>query len=255
MVRSKGDGVRVVSFGVAMIIATSVFAQSGVEAVIDGPDGPVPPGTMVVLSAQGSTADALSWQCCNSGLQLLVVERGTICAFATAKSGVYTIILAAAKTGEDGKAELATARKEVIIGSPGPDPDPDPPGPGPDPDPDPPEPEPLPDGKYLLAKDASGWAKGVGDAPGSLRLAGAFEAIAAQVAAGTVRTLPDFQRASQQRNREALGNDKDKWVPFFESLQSRLQTLNSSGVMVSLEDHATAWEEIALGLRHAAGGK
>lgn len=251
MVCSKVASHRVVAFGVAMIIATSVFAQSGVEAVIDGPDGPVPPGTMVVLSAQGSTADALSWQCCNAGLQLLVVEKGTICAFATSKEGVYTIILAAAKTGDDGKAQISTARKEVIVGRPGPDPDPDPPGPGPGPTP--PGPTPLPDGKYKLAADALRWTGSIEDRSLAPDLAAAFEASASQIAAGTVTTLQQFQSESQRLNRQALGDSAEMWKPFFESLQIRLKSLNSAGHMVSLEDHATAWEEIAVGLR-AAGG-
>lgn len=250
MVCSKVVGHRVVAFAVAMIIATSVFAQSGVEAVIDGPDGPVPPGTMVVLSAQGSTADALSWQCCNAGLQLLVVEKGTICAFATSKEGVYTIILAAAKTGDDGKAELSTARKEVIVGRSGPNPPgPNPPGPGPEPNP--PEPDPLPEGKYKLAADALRWTESVEDRSLAIDLAAAFEASASQIAAGTVTTLQQFQSESQRLNRQALGDSVGLWKPFFESLQIRLKSLNSAGHMVSLEDHAVAWEEIAIGLRRA----
>jgi len=238
----------ILAFAATMVMLHTAAAED-FDLNIQGPSGAVQPGTMVVLTiAPGSPdVDAMSWQCGNADLQLLVVERGTICAFATAVKGQYVIILSAARVGESGKAELGTARKTIVVGDdidPDPEPDPDP-DPGPDP-----EPDPLPDGKYGLAPLAVKWCEELPDANEAGDLANAFRAVSSQVAAGAVKTVDNFKTLSTQVNRDAIGDQREKWLPWFMRLNDEMTRIEKGGGLNTVKDCAVAWDEVATGLEY-----
>jgi hypothetical protein len=118
-----------------------------------------------------------------------------------------------------------------------------PPGPGPEPQPDP---------LSGLAKDARDWASvvSVANRPLAKPLADAFEAIAAQIAAGTLATPETVQAASKLANRAALGDaGATAWMPWFEKLQVFLAAETKAGRMANVADIRTKWLDIAKGLR------
>ena len=139
--------------------------------------------------------------------------------------------------------------------TPGPNPGPTPgPAPGPAPGPTPgPTPVPvLPDGKYKLAAKAVEWAKSVNSfnrVSEAAALGGAFSGCTAAVAAGTVPDLTGLLNLSRDSNRQALGTAADAWKPWFTSLKAELDVLYSAGTLKTLDDHVTAFSELALGLR------
>lgn len=154
--------------------------------------------------------------------------------------------------------QVDTFRSMVTIkGIPAPNPTPNPgPGPTPNPGPNPnPNPDPapvLPDGKYKLASKAAEWAKSVNSfnrVSEASALGGAFSGCTAAAAAGTIPDLTSLLNLSRDSNRQALGTAADAWKPWFTNLKAELDTLYSAGTLKTLDDHVTAFSEIALGLR------
>jgi hypothetical protein len=85
---------------------------------------------------------------------------------------------------------------------------------------------------------------------GADRLAGSFESIAAQIAAGVLQTANDIIQASAEANRNALGDSLLDWVPVLRELQTIMRTLAEQGKLSNPSQHQAVWEMIAKGLRH-----
>lgn len=133
--------------------------------------------------------------------------------------------------------------------APGPVPPPSPPGPAPGPIP-PPGPAPL-TGTALLAYQ---WAtESVAAGPerqaDAVKLAGSFEGIAAQIAAGVLPDATAIVAATQAANRAALGTRRDAWVAWAAKLNEHLKAESAAGRLKNPDEHRVAWLEIAAGLR------
>lgn len=142
--------------------------------------------------------------------------------------------------------QVDTFRAIVTIGG-----NPNPPAPGPGPGPGPVVPV-LPDGRYKLAAKAADWSKQVNSynrASEANALAGAFSGCSAAIAAGTVKDITSLLNLSRDSNRSALGSSAEAWKPWFASLKAELDALYASGTLKTLDDHNTAFSEIATGLR------
>ena len=230
-----------------LLMTSSILADQPV-IVLTGPSGGVP-GDILILDASASKAEHFAWSVTPElpdGRQTIMpLENGTKCLI-TSVPGTYTVFLAISTA--DG---ISMKRHTVtVIGKNCPD-DPQPqPGPQPKP-PEPQPPQPLPDGKYKLAADAYRWAVAINDPTGAANLASAFETISSQAAAGGFSGINEMLKATTEANRAAV--DRNKWLqPFFVPFDKRLSELNKSGDLRSIDDHATAWTEIAVGLRRAA---
>ena len=218
----------------------------------DPPDPPlriaapqvVRPGDLVILSAVAEGGSDFRWLLVGAGKSFLPVDEGRRCVFASGQRGEYTFVLAA-MTG----AGVALAQHTVVVG--GPD-EPEPPD-------DKPEPT-LPDGRYRLAAAARQWALATVALPPARRaesaqaLAGSFESVAAAVAAGTLKGSAEVLAATTRSNRDALGADREAWSDWGLRLEQRLNTLHA-GQALTPAAIATAWREVAVGLRSLGGGR
>ena len=59
----------------------------------------------------------------------------------------------------------------------------------------------------------------------------------------------DWIKATAEANREALGSDIDAWVPLLDKIGSALLKKAQDGELMTPEQHAAVWMEIAEGLR------
>lgn len=116
--------------------ATQAGAQQFSIPIIDGPDGSVEPGDLVILDASRSTnAEQYSWVLANSNKTFLPVDGGKKVVFSSGTPGEYVFILATAGKDEVGNIALGLLKRPIVVGKP------EPPGPGPGP-----APEPVPPG-------------------------------------------------------------------------------------------------------------
>jgi hypothetical protein len=73
--------------------------------------------------------------------------------------------------------------------------------------------------------------------------------VAAQIAAGTLKTPEAVQAASREANKAALGNDgATAWLPWFEKLQAFLAEEAKAGRMKDVSEIRAKWLDIAKGL-------
>jgi hypothetical protein len=233
------------SFFAWLCLAVTALAVEP-KAVIVGPDT-VAPGDLAVLSAKGSAYDGqlIAW-CLDSPKQF--IAWGDSAAFASGTPGRYTFTLFVAGLSTDQKSmQTATAQKTITVGQPGPGPNPPvPPGPGPTP----PGPTPGPD-RFGLTAAVSALAAKVDASARAIApaLAANFEAIAAQIQAGTLTTMDAVRQATLDRNRASEGEQATLWAPFFFSLNTSVNQLIDAGKLTSIQDVRDAWLAIAAGLR------
>ena len=139
---------------------------------------------------------------------------------------------------------------DVLIGDEAP--------PAPDPNPNP-EPEPsFPEGKYNLSPFIYNLTKTkinlskADKVKQANALAKSFEGIAAAIVAGTIDDQEDILKKTAEANRSAIqnvGGDKAKWEGVFTEIQEKLYGLYKDNKMVSKQDFAAAWREIATGFK------
>jgi len=152
-------------------------------------------------------------------------------------------------------AKTAFLSTDVLIGTEiPPEPDPNVPTPTPNPEPDPT----FPEGKYNLSKFIHEITKNKinlsksDKAKQANALAKSFDGIAAAIAAGTIDDQEDILKKTAEANRssiQAVGGDKIKWEPVFTDIQEKLFGLYKDNKMVSKQDFAIAWREIATGFK------
>lgn len=85
--------------------------------------------------------------------------------------------------------------------------------------------------------------------PGANNIAKSFESIASAIAAGALNEVDDILRKTTESNREAIGNKKSDWEPFFKYMQDTLYSLYENKKLVTAVDFAEAWREVAAGLK------
>lgn len=219
------------------------------RAIMTGPTGGVP-GDILVLDASESAADFYAWsvspQLPGGRPTILVLEEGRKCLVASVP-GVYHVFLACSNA--EG---IDQAQWTLTIGDE-PNPTPVPPAPNP-PTPTPPVPAPdtVPDGVFRIAKLAFDLAQlvdstnRVGQAHA---LADAAEAVAASIAAGTLKKPQEILRAILAANNAALGTAMLAWTPWGTSIGLKLQELYKAGRLAQTGDWAVCLREIAIGLR------
>ncbi len=214
-------------------------------------------GSFIKVSAVTNGAE-VRWFPASSGLNVFPGEllRDTRSTVVTAtNAGQYRLIAYTAL----GDMPSDPAETLVVVGNapaPAPTPGPSPnPQPGPNPNPVPPPPVTIPDGKYKLgATTYDAFAK----APVAVRLkakaiADNYDDVAGKIAmfnagAGGIDTISGALSKLQELNRATLGSDLSAATPSFEILQKRLLEIRAAGSF-GLNEHMTAFQEIAVGLR------
>jgi hypothetical protein len=130
--------------------------------------------------------------------------------------------------------------------------------PEPEPQPDKPEPKPEPKpedpGKYGFLKLAKEWAALIPEPQKSRRsdVSAAFESVAAQIAAGTIKDMDEIiqKTASAIRNKMPDQKDRDVWNKgFMSKLSGQLEVLDSESKLNTLDNYRECWAEISRGLK------
>jgi hypothetical protein len=217
----------------AIVLVAAVLAGLGVflpespskeprQALTVSVEGPatIAPGELAVLSAVGD-APRLAWRAIPATPHFLAIDGGRRAVFTSPQPGDWTFVLAAA----DAEDLVQTTHVLHVTGAPGPPPPP-----------------------ASLASLVRTWRQRVASPAVSAeaeRLALSFESVAAQIAAGTIKTSEAVIQATASANQAALGTSREAWRPFFESLRVELNRREESGPL----DYPVLWREIAGGLR------
>jgi hypothetical protein len=253
--------VRVAAFS-ALLLAFYSGASSS-AAAFEQPPGPqvwvqpapqVPPvaiiegrsqvdlGNPVTLDATKSTADAFVWVL-DHDIDFVEFDGGKKAYFITSTPGRYTFTLVAisAPLKSGGSAQVAKTSFTVAYGTPGPTP------PGPGPGPNPPTPDP---GKYGLAAFVAQAAATVQSATRrqtAATVANNFDGVASSIAAGAITDPAEIIKQTYNLNAAPLSDPA--WKPWSAAVRQKLNSISDAGQLTSATDYATAWREIAAGLR------
>ena len=262
----------ILSFALALVFSFNVFAEKFVipDQKIVGAETPIALGELVDLSVspiksppQYLVETAYTWKVLDGYTEKRVRDYNGGVFFGAGiqpkrlKALVAVTYLYAVKEQDkitETAARTAFLSTDVLIG------DEAPPAPEPNPNPNPnPEPEPnFPEGKYNLSpfiynltKTKINLSKS-DKAKQANALAKSFEGIAAAIAAGTIDDQEDILKKTAEANRSsiaAVGGDRSKWEIVFNEIQEKLYGLYKDNKMVTKQDFASAWREIAAGFK------
>jgi hypothetical protein len=226
------------------------FCVAGVVAFADPPKplivGPTggQPGDILLLDATQSVADHFAWSVTpklpEGRPTILPIEDGRKC-LVTSVPGAYSVFLAASNA--EG---VKIVEWGVTVGG-----DPRPPTPGPNPPgPTPPTP-PTPD-RFGLKAAAQQWAAAV-NSPNRFedahQLAGAFEAAAAEIVAGTETQPQAFIAILAKHCIQAVPTDRRAaWSSFDAAFAAAVNELYKAGKVAGRDDWAVMFREISAGL-------
>lgn len=193
-------------------------------------------GELVRFDLSESAAQSYKWILVPESVDFETYRDGEAAVFSARKPGEYMFIVACAYNGSvDVATHVVTVKKKV--------------------DPDHPyEPDVArPDKNAGLDKWATYWCS-VNERPAdeAERLAGSFEAISAQIAAGVLQKADEIIAATAAANRKALGDSLPEWVPVLRELQAAMKARAEQGKLSTPDQHRALWLEIAEGLRHYA---
>lgn len=212
------------------------FATDVAQVVIHAPEvGEV--GELIRLDVSDSTAESFRWLLVPESIDFEVYDNGQRAVFSARRPGDYMFIVACAYKGTvDVTTHVVTIRGDQPL--PPDDGTPDIPAPD----------ENASVGEWLLY-----WCiQEQVPAHEALLLAQSFESVAATIAAGVNTTPQEIVEATAVANRQALGPAIDSWQPVLQQLQTLLRTKAENGSLVTAEQHANVWREIATGLQEYA---
>lgn len=222
-----------------------------------------PAGELLVLDVGDTTATRLAWSliCDNPQARYRLANDGRTLFFATPVPGRYVFVVAASTS-----TQLLLDEVVVTVEPPPPPPAPPtppaPPGPSVPPGPPVPPPNPPPSpppapGRLGLTLGAFQLAKPLAGQYGPLlrELAGNYSSVANQGAAIATTTIESLRADVTAKNRASAGTNRDGLLqPLFVPLGAAVADLERSGALRSKADLIDAFNEIAAGLRAAAGG-
>lgn len=201
-------------------------------------DGPTTgkPGRFVELACDAEGAAAIRWKIVGADSDYIrVCDEGRRCLFVSPVGGRFTLVCAASRS--DGALDLVEVAIEIEGGAPEP-------GPAPTPRP------PLPPGQFGLAQTVADLcAKLPGDKELFRKLAANYDAKASKAAAGAIRDIPGLLAETRTANAETVGGERERLIPtLFQPLADAIAKAGPK----TLEDHCTAWREIAVGFARGA---
>ena len=247
------------SVAITLFILTACLPATSLgqsHAVIRG-QASAEPGHLVTLNIGESVGASYTWVfVAPPAHPMIISDGGRRMAFATRCSAEnYVVVLLAVTVDATGQPSIDSTTHTVVVGEPGPGPSPEPPhpippAPEPEPDPDPV----LPDSRFQLARLAYESAKQLPPASqaNARTIAANFTAVASAAAAGAYQgsereQIDAANRDIASRNRALLVGDTT-WEPWFQTVGERMRILWNDRQMTTLDDHITAYREIALGL-------
>ena len=210
-------------------------------AAISGPTEAAP-GDLVVLTAEPE-AKGYRWALVPDTGKWIDVDGGRRIVFATGTPGTYFFVLATATS------DTPTLYQHAVqIGTPAPQPDPDP-KPEPEPTPDP---TPKPTGLEALAYSEAAKIPAATRTASAAKIADAFDAIAARIAAKTLIDRKKIPTATAEAVTAAAGKHANAWDQALAKIEEYLDAESAAGRLTTLTEYRTAWNQIATGIRRAA---
>jgi hypothetical protein len=179
-------------------------------------------GEMVRFDASDSIADSFKWLLIPESDDFLTYDSGARAVFSARAPGKYRFVLAVAKDGT-----VDVIDHVVVVKGPPPNPATD-----------------------SLSEWIPVWLYATSLPRDECEiLAANFEALAAR----DDLTKPiDWINATQESNREILGDRIDEWAPILEKIGMALLKKAEAGLLDTPMDHARVWKEIAKGLRNGS---
>lgn len=259
---------RSVVFVVAWLgfLLASGYSQIASIKVADDGHTEIPVGSIVKLEANfpddPDVTTLFRWKLINPpdgyNIDEYTEESGRRIYFATGEPGVYNfhLVIVAVEGKEAGLEWLEHTVKVTGVAPPDPDPPQDPPDeptPGPDPEPDPPDEPDRPDNpSFGMSETTRTFAQAVNDpdkADTAKKLAVNYVSVAGQVASGKITRVGQAKVALVTANRRSLTADKrELWTQFAVKLSAKIQSLEESGDLDSLNDYRVLFLEISDGL-------
>lgn len=187
-------------------------------------------GELVRFDLSASAAQSYKWILVPESVDFETYRDGEAAVFSARKPGEYMFIVACAYNGSvDVATHIVTVGGGII------------------PDVS------KPDAVAGLDKWAVYWCS-TNELPSdeAMRLAGSFEAVSAQIAAGVLQKASEIITATADANRKALGDSLPEWMPVLRELQAAMKRKAELGELLTPDQHRVLWKEIADGLRNYA---
>lgn len=218
------------------VITPGPIVNAKAEIIIEGP-AEIKVGQLARLTVEKSNGKTFKWKVLPATDNFQVYDDGRRAVFSSPIIGEFVFIVASAN---DGDVDVKTLTIKVTNeGGPiGPSPTPTPVNPA-----------------TGLAGKVYEWSKSVTSANKKAeagKLAESFSNIAKQIQDEQLTTADQIIAATKTGNQAALGNVLQSWVPFLEQLQKEMKTQAEAGLLVTPEQHAIMWRQIAEGLTNVA---
>ncbi len=211
---------------------TPVETEKNIAKIVIKASSEAEMGQLVRLDVTASKAESFKWLLVPNSADFEVYDNGKRAVFSAREAGEYMFIVACAYKGT-----VAVTTHVVRVGNPVPKPG------------DYPIVE-RPNTGAAISEWVPYWCSlTVRPEEETRKLSESFEGIAATISAGVNTTPGDISKATSDANRQALGDSLEAWKPFLLSLQNEFKNRATAGTLVSAEQHAEMWREVAKGLR------
>lgn len=246
--------------GIVVLLATFVRAGDYPTPTqfIKGTEDPYPPGELVRLwvpplldKPKDLISVAYAWKVFDGGKEKTNVEDlGNRIIFGTGLTAKHMTAIVAVTylfQGADNKpcVKVSLLTADVVVGAP--------PGPAPNPQPTPPTPTPDPNLSPLakfVVDNSSKVTKPDSRVKGSRALAASLRGVSSAIAAGTLKAPKDILEQVANGNNAGLtaaGVPIDDWDAFGQTLQDKLNSMYSQGLLKTPADYAQAFRDLSDG--------
>jgi len=217
-----------------LVSASGAWAKTPPQIAIDGPDQ-VAAGELAILLVKTPNDQSVGWAIIPMTKNFYVdsSRRGAVlCGDGTVPE--YNILVGGMIDGQ-----FCLVQHRVVVSGP---PEPSPPLPDPD------VPEPLPKLAELVKQWTEETVEGSGRVVEANALAAVYDAVVAQMVAGTLKTPEEIIRTTMERSREAVPRYV-AWQQWGEKLRAQLNSNCEAGLLKTVDDHVRTWRAISLGLK------
>ncbi len=215
-------------------LAPGPVVNAKADVVIEGPTA-IKIGQLARLDVAKSAGKTFKWKVLPATTDFEVYDDGRRAVFSSGVAGEYTFIVACAN---DNDVDVKTYVVKVGEGGVVPGPVPGPVNPA--------------TGMVGKVAELTRLVNSPNKKAEAAKLAEGFNGVIKQIQDGQLSTVDQIIEAQKIANRTAVGNSLSLWVPFLEALQKEMKSQAESGLLVTPEQHAALWKQIAEGLNLVA---
>lgn len=214
----------------------NITGSTKAEIIVEGSQK-VKVGQLARLAVTKSAGKTFKWVVIPEGVDFEVYNNGQNVIFSSGVPGSFTFVVACANGNEvDIKIVVIIVGEGEVVNPINP---PGPPGP------------PV----VGLAGKVAEWTSLVispAKKTEAGKLSASFAAVQIEIQSGKLTTPEEIIAATKTANQGALGASLAAWIPCLEKLQTEMRTQAEAGLLVTPEQHAKMWGEIAAGLATAS---